>query len=771
MASETSEPKTGLSDEVTNQLALLLWQNLNFQPLPSSDNLTIGVKLNGENYSLWATLIRKAIGGRGLSSHLTGTAPSPNDPSFARWEQEDECVFTWLIQNIESHLVTNVSQYPTSKALWDGLLITYGSGADSLQVFDLHKRANTIRQGSNTLEEIWNRFQSIWMAIDIKDPNPMRNPDDIRIYNQKTQEQRLFQFLLAIDDKYETVKREVLKREPLPSVEQAYGLIRREEARIQILRQDPSVIEDTSSGFGLVARSGAQRGKGGGSRRSDSKSQRSEGIQARFGEKEDKSHLRCSHCGRKKHTKETCFLLVGYPDWWNQRTQTTGDSVGKGAVAMGTLADTSDGTKTEERCSLKWLPGGTGEDAPDEGKERAEVSGIAAAHGTPRVGQSPNPNLNLTLELKAYPLGFSKKVKQVPQDSLNQQINPLVCMKDSSVQHFSDLPNPVPQNLNSSTLTPKSTWIIDCGATDTMTNDINDFITYTHPSKTQIKTASGQRIPVCGGGSIQISPHMTVPNCLYVPALSSKLLSLSHITNELNCVALIYPHFCLLQYIRTKEIIGRGTERGGLYYVDEVAQQGRSMLAHRTATRQLWLWHRRLGHPSFHYLKLLFPSLFVDQSVPLTCETCIQAKSHRTTFQPINTRVNTLFSLVHSDVWGPANVPNSYQFQYFILFIDDFSRMTWVYFLKHKSEVSDTFVHFYNLIQTQYNMKIKVLRSDNGTEYRPLNIFFRDHGIVHQTSCPYTPQQNGVAERKKQTYTRNDPGHAPGITCPEKSLA
>lgn len=104
-------------------------------------------------------------------------------------------MFTWLIQNIESHLVTNVSQYLTTKALWDRLIVTYGSGTDSLQVFDLHKRANTLRQGTNTLDEIWHRFQSIWMTIDVKDPNSMKDPEDIRVYHQKVQEQkRLFSF-------------------------------------------------------------------------------------------------------------------------------------------------------------------------------------------------------------------------------------------------------------------------------------------------------------------------------------------------------------------------------------------------------------------------------------------------------------------------------------------------------------------------------------------------------------------------------------------------
>jgi len=96
-------------------------------------------------------------------------------------------------------------------------------------------------------------------------------------------------------------------------------------------------------------------------------------------------------------------------------------------------------------------------------------------------------------------------------------------------------------------------------------------------------------------------------------------------------VVLMFPNFCLSHDILTKEIIGRGTERGGLYYVDEVVRKEYAMFAHGTVTRQLWLWHRHLGPPSFGYLKILFPSLFTSNTESIKCETCIRAKNHRVT--------------------------------------------------------------------------------------------------------------------------------------------
>jgi len=185
-----------------------------------------------------------------------------------------------------------------------------------------------------------------------------------------------------------------------------------------------------------------------------------------------------------------------------------------------------------------------------------------------------------------------------------------------------------------------------------MTHDPHDFNNLSTPVKTHIEIANGELVAVQGEGSIVFSKELKLENCLYVPALSSKLLYISQVTKELNCVVLMFPTFCLLQDILTKEIIGRGTEREGLYYVDKVAHKGHAMLAHGTVTRQLWLWHRRLGHPSFRYLKILFPSLFTSNIEPIKCKTCIRANNYRVIFPPNNNRVNSAFSLVHSDVWS-----------------------------------------------------------------------------------------------------------------------
>ena len=93
------------------------------------------------------------------------------------------------------------------------------------------------------------------------------------------------------------------------------------------------------------------------------------------------------------------------------------------------------------------------------------------------------------------------------------------------------------------------------------------------------------------------------------------------------------------------------------------------------------------------------------------------------------------------------------QEKYALTFIDYFSRYCWVYFLKHKSEVFGLFKVFKDLVENQYGRKLKVLKSDNGGEYFKSEFiqYCADVGIQMQHSIPYTPQQNGVAERKNKS--------------------
>ena len=102
---------------------------------------------------------------------------------------------------------------------------------------------------------------------------------------------------------------------------------------------------------------------------------------------------------------------------------------------------------------------------------------------------------------------------------------------------------------------------------------------------------------------------------------------------------------------------------------------------------------------------------------------------------------NVPFMFIHSDVWGPAPVVEMYGFLYYVMFINDYTRMSWIYFLKHKFEVFKVFVDFYNMICTQFQAKPRIFITDTGKEYidSDMHQFLTTKGLIHQTSCSDTP--------------------------------
>nr|GFC37437.1 putative Gag-polypeptide of LTR copia-type [Tanacetum cinerariifolium] len=143
--------------------------------------------------------------------------------------------------------------------LWDALTVTYSSGKDKLQTFDLHVKANGLKQNGAPLEEFWIVIQGIWGEIERRDPNPMTCPTDIFVYNKIRLENKLFQFLNALDRKYDPIKKEILRWDPLPIAEVAYTAVQKETAHQNIIGGTQQGVTsgvkltDDLDGIGLVS--------------------------------------------------------------------------------------------------------------------------------------------------------------------------------------------------------------------------------------------------------------------------------------------------------------------------------------------------------------------------------------------------------------------------------------------------------------------------------------------------------------------------------------
>lgn len=304
----------------------------------------------------------------------------------------------------------------------------------------------------------------------------------------------------------------------------------------------------------------------------------------------------------------------------------------------------------------------------------------------------------------------------------------------------------------------KTVWCLDSGCSSHMCGDESMFSTMI-PENGTLKLASEKYTSrIQGKGRVTISTNKHGYNfndTLYVPDISVNLLSVAKITDKGNTVIFEKEKAHIVE--KTGKTILTARKRDGLYYFES----GCKATANYTPKKDsnIMEWHRKLGHINEIDLKKmakdnLMYGLNLNNEDMETCETCIKGKLSRLPF----VRHDDLYTIdnleiIHSDVCGPFECDTLAGSKYYVTFTDDFSRYCHIYFIKRKSDVFNVFKEYKNEVETFHNKKIKNLQTDNGTEYRnkEFDDFLKSHGIKRRLTTVYTPQQNGISERKNRS--------------------
>jgi histone deacetylase 1/2 len=229
-------------------------------------------------------------------------------------------------------------------------------------------------------------------------------------------------------------------------------------------------------------------------------------------------------------------------------------------------------------------------------------------------------------------------------------------------------------------------------------------------------------------------------NVLHVPHANKSLVSVNRLARDNRVFFEFHPDHFSIKEQATKKTLLRGRSEGGLYPIKSSSFSSfGNKEALSVAQPSVSLWHHRLGQAATPVVQQILSRhklSFLRDKNKHVCDACQQGKIHQLPY-PKSSSVSTRpLELVFSDVWGPA--PKSVgHFSYYVSFIDDFSKYTWVYLIKHKSEVFSCFREFQTLIERQLNCKILAMQTDWGGEYQSLNSFFKQVGISHHVSCPY----------------------------------
>jgi len=233
---------------------------------------------------------------------------------------------------------------------------------------------------------------------------------------------------------------------------------------------------------------------------------------------------------------------------------------------------------------------------------------------------------------------------------------------------------------------------------------------------------------------------------LYILDFTFNLLSVAKLIDNLSCVIIFYSNGCHIKDKNSLKVIGSAEMQDRLYQnlqIKPVKSPHITNIVNFTDLETLWhFWLGHVSNKSIDVIKHKFP--FVKYNKYFICDICHFAKQKRLLFA---SKSKKCFDLIHIDVWGPYSLSSIHGHKYFLTIVDDYSRYTWVFPLKQKSEVVKILENVVDFTQTQFETAINVIRSDNGTKFFMTN-FFINKGIIHQTSCVNTPQQNSVVERK-----------------------
>ena len=307
-------------------------------------------------------------------------------------------------------------------------------------------------------------------------------------------------------------------------------------------------------------------------------------------------------------------------------------------------------------------------------------------------------------------------------------------------------------------------WIADSATTSHVSHLKNDFVDFVIVDEV-IRGVGEIPVQVKGRGTIILTSYvenevqqLKLRDVAYVPTAAMNLLSISSF-EEHGGTAVMSNGRAILRR-RNGHIAIIGKRQNGLYILDVkvskpiICNIGREQ-------KPTWLeWHKRFGHISISGLQRLHSKGFVEDfhvdkdSLFGDCEACIAGKQTRNPYAGIiGITLRMAGEMTHTDLWGPARTASVSGAKYYMTFIDDYSRHCTVKYLKHKNEATDKVRDYLTFIERQRNMLPKRLRADNGKEYvnNELMNWCYTKGVQLELTAPYSPQQNGVAERFNRT--------------------
>ncbi|XP_019224191.1 PREDICTED: uncharacterized protein LOC109205890 [Nicotiana attenuata] len=676
---ENDNQSTPTVNESLNQSGVDTSSPLYMHPSDNPGTALVPAPFDGFGYRSWRRGVMRALSVKNKLGFINGECKRPDLDSskFRLWEMCDDMVTSWILNSLTKEIADSVEYVADVFELWRELEDRYDQ-TNGTKLYQIQKEINDLSQGSLDITSYYMKMKKLWEELNTLIAKSHCTCNCLcgakESMHKAEQDRRLIQFLMGLNETYTVVRGSILMMNPLPSIAQAFSLLIQEERQREINPSIHLALESLALNANTI---------------------RPRTFRTNYSPNNNHNNRNrpfCDYCKRPGHTKEKCYKLHGYPqNFGHNQNLNTGQS----------------NFNQNARQNPNYYYNSNNNNSNRFSKENEKY----ASHDNAQ-------NVSLTQE------GYSQLVSLLQQfQSAGIGDHEVGANATSGATNFADSGASNNMTFNRSLLTnitnlPYPMLVILPNGYKVKVTEIGSVILI---SKITLDKASMKRPMVIG--KVRDGLYILCPSCLkknnaspaekdnhILPTISACCTCNTHCPSHSTVDIPVHTNKCVSFPILSNSCASAKEQTSFASPSSELP----SILSHSWAENNVnVLWHNRLGHVPFVKMKKItsIPTNFSPKQ-PFNCTICPMA-----TFSQKTSTTNKIFELLHVDLWGPYHVPTHDRHKYFITIVDDYSRSTWTHLLSSKSNVIEILKNFMNLVENQFGVTIKSIRSDNGLEF------------------------------------------------------
>ncbi|GMY21722.1 hypothetical protein FCV25MIE_16963 [Fagus crenata] len=271
-------------------------------PSDSPSLILVSGLLTGDNFPKWQKAMTRALNAKNKLSFVNGSLPTPDptSPEYKQWNQTKDMVLTWILNSISPSLANSLEYHANPREVWINLQSRFNH-ENNARLYHLKRELSSLQQNTTSIHEYYNQVKQTWDEL-----SHLQNHTDLKDLQQQADDERVFQFLLGLNDSFAQLRTQILAMEPLPPITKVFSILFQEEQqRLLHIRPLP-----TDSLAFAAANSSTSR-----------------------------PNHRCTECGKTGHTRDRCWRVIGYPSGRDPRSKPRPSLLGKPPPSLTPVAN------------------------------------------------------------------------------------------------------------------------------------------------------------------------------------------------------------------------------------------------------------------------------------------------------------------------------------------------------------------------------------------------------------------------------------------------